>query len=71
MLAIVFLLTMVVAMVSIVTYLLSAELEEGARKACIKGLVRCIPVQSIKVVIVVWQTVTQVRSSAKVCLVPL
>ena len=71
MLVIVFLLAMIVAMILIVIYLLSAELEQGPTKACTKGLVRCIPIQSIKVVIVVWQIVTQVRSSAKVYLVPL
>ncbi|CAN0240478.1 unnamed protein product [Ascophyllum nodosum] len=36
------------------------------KRACVKQLMRYIPVQSIKIVIVAWQIVVQVRQSVRV-----
>ena len=65
-LAVIFALVSLVAMISMATYLLSAELERGAAKAFVERLLRRIPVQSVKVVIIAWQIVTQVRLSKNV-----
>ena len=63
--AIVFTLVVAVAVIPIVSYLLSPELGPGTKRACIGRLVGYIPLNSIKIVIVAWQIVTQVRSTEK------
>lgn len=42
-------------------HLVSGEME-GARRGFIHGLIKCLPRQSIKIVVVVWQILTQVWS---------
>ena len=70
--AIVFVLALLVAVILAVSYLLSTELDRGTqRRACVERLMRYIPRQSVKVVIVTWQIVIQVRWSALVNLIPL
>ena len=61
-LIIVFAFAVLVATIFVALYLLSEELDHGSgtKMKCFELLTRCIPVQSIKVVIVVWQIVTQV-----------
>ena len=59
-------LALLVAVILAVSYLLSTELERGTKRACVKQLMRYIPVQSIKIVIVAWQIVVQVRQSVRV-----
>ena len=60
--AIVFVLALLVAVVLAVSYLLSTELDRGTqRRARVERLMRCIPMQSVKAVIVTWQIVIQVR----------
>ena len=59
--ATVFALALFLAVLLAVSYLLSTELERGTKRACVERLMRYIPVQSIKVVIVAWQIVIQVR----------
>ena len=62
--AIVFVLALLVAVILAVSYLLSTELERGIQgRACVERLMRYIPMQSVKVVIVTWQIVIQVRWS--------
>ena len=62
--AIVFVLALLVAVILAVSYLLSTELDRGIqRRACVERLMRYIPMQSVKVVIVTWQIVIQVRWS--------
>ena len=68
--AIVLALVLVAAMITAVSYLLSPELGHGTNGACIGQLVGYLPLYSIKVVIVVWQIVTQVRSVAEVYTLP-
>ena len=64
MVAIVFVLVLLVAVILAVSYLLSTELNRGTqRRACVERLMRYIPTQSVKVVIVTWQIVIQVRWS--------
>ena len=70
--AIVFVLVLLVALILAVSYLLSTELDRGTqRRACVERLMRCIPMQSVKIVIVTWQIVIQVRWSGLVNLIPL
>ena len=59
--AIVVALALIVAVILAVSYLLSAELERGTTTACLERLMRYIPMQSVKIVIVTWQIVIQVR----------
>ena len=59
--AIVFALALLVAVMLAVSYLLLTELDRGTQRACVKRLMRYIPMQSVKVVIVTWQIVIQVR----------
>ena len=62
--AIVFVLALLIAVMLAVSYLLSTELDRGTqRRACVERLMRYIPMQSVKVVIVTWQIVIQVRWS--------
>ena len=44
------------------TYMLSTYLEHGMATTLVERLMRYVPVQSIKIVIVAWQIVPQVRS---------
>ena len=61
---IVFALALLVGVILAVSYLLSTELDRGIqRRANVERLMRCIPMQSVKVVIVTWQIVIQVRWS--------
>ena len=61
---IVFALALLVGVILAVAYLLSTELDRGIqRRESVERLMRCIPMQSIKVVIVTWQIVIQVRWS--------
>ena len=70
--AIVFALALLVAVILAASYLLSAELDRGTqRRACVERLVRYIPIQSVKVVIVTWQIVIEVRWSGLVNIIPL
>ena len=70
--AIVFALALLVAVILVVSYLLSTEVDRGTqRRACVERLMRYIPMQSVKVVVVTWQIVIQVRWSALVNLIPL
>ena len=70
--AIVFVLAFLVAVILAVSDLLSTELDRGTqRRACVERLMRYIPMQSVKVVIVTWQIVIQVRWSGLVNLNPL
>ena len=59
--AIVFASALLVAVILAMSYLLSTELEGGTQKACFERLIRYIPMQSVKIVIVTWQIVIQVR----------
>ena len=59
--AIVFALALFLAVILVVSYLLSTELERRTERVCVERLMRYIPMQSVKVVIVKWQIVTQVR----------
>ena len=57
-------LALLVGVILAVPYLLSTELDRGIqRRASVERLMRCIPMQSVKVVIVTWQIVIQVRWS--------
>ena len=70
--AIVFVLAHLVAVILAVSYLLSTELDRGTQtRACVERLMRYIPMQSVKVVIVTWQIVIQVRWSGLINLIPL
>ena len=61
---IVFALALLVGVILAVSYLLSTELDRGIqRRASVERLMRNIPMQSVKVVIVTWQIVIQVRWS--------
>ena len=61
---IVFALALLVGVVLAASYLLSTELDRGIqRRASVERLMRYIPMQSVKVVIVTWQIVIQVRWS--------
>ena len=61
---IVFALALLVGVILAVSYLLSTELDRGIRRrASVERLMRYIPMQSVKVVIVTWQIVIQVRWS--------
>ena len=61
---IVFALALLVGVILAVSYLLSTELDRGIqRRASVERLIRYIPMQSVKVVIVTWQIVIQVRWS--------
>ena len=61
---IVFALALLVGVILAVSYLLSTELDRGIqRRAYVERLMRCIPMQSVKVVVVTWQIVIQVRWS--------
>ena len=64
--AIVFALALFLAILLAVSYLLSTELEPGTKRASVVRLMRYIPIQSIKVVIVACQIVIQVRWSNSV-----
>ena len=59
--AIVFASALFLAVILAVLYLLSTELERGTERVCAERLMRYIPMQSVKVVIVTWQIVAQVR----------
>lgn len=50
------------AIVALFVHLVSGE-EDGARKGIIHRVTRCLPLQSIKIVVVVWQILTQVRDT--------
>ena len=54
-------LMLLVAAILATSHLLSTELELGTKRTCVHRLVQCIPLQSVKVVIVAWQIVVQVR----------
>ena len=70
--AIVFVLALLVGVILAVSYLLSTELDRETKiRACVERLMRCIPMQSVKVIIVTWQIVIQVRWSGLVNLIPL
>ena len=70
--AMVFVLSLLVAVILAVSYLLSTELDRGTqRRACVERLLRYISMQSVKVVIVTWQIVIQVRWSGLVNRMPL
>ena len=55
----------VFAVVTIFKYLLSTEVEEENRGCFRRRVLRAIPVQALKIIVVVWQIVTQVRYSAR------
>ena len=60
--AIVFVLALLIAVILAVSYLFSTELDRGTqRKAGVERLMQYIPMQSVKVAIVTWQIVIQVR----------
>lgn len=61
MVVVVFALTVLLAAAVIATHTTSDQLEGGGRGR-IERLTRYIPLQSIKIVIVAWQIVTQVRA---------
>ena len=46
-------------------FLLSAEVEEGSIGWFRRRVLRAVPVQALKIIVVVWQIVTQVRYSAR------
>ena len=57
-------LALLIGVILAVSYLLSTELDRGIqRSASVERLMRYIPMQSVKVVIVTWQIVIQVRWS--------
>ena len=62
---IVFALALLVGVIlAVVSYLLLTELDRGIqRRASVERLMRYIPMQSVKIVIVTWQIVIQVRWS--------
>lgn len=49
------------AAIALYMHLVSAEME-GARRGVIHRFARRLPLQSIKIVVVVWQILTQVRA---------
>lgn len=55
-------LVIVLAIVTIFRYLLSTELEERNYGWFHRRVLRVVPVQALKIVVVVWQIVTQVSS---------
>ena len=61
---IVFALALLIGVILAVSYLMSTELDRGIQgRASVERLMRYIPMQSVKVVIVTWQIVIQVRWS--------
>ena len=56
----------IVVIVFLVLYLISGELEL-TRRGFVKRLLRYIPLQSIKIIIVAWQILTQVRPVTAIC----
>ena len=54
-------LALLASVILAVSYLLSRKLENENNRSCVEHLMRHIPVQSAKIVIVAWQIVIQVR----------
>lgn len=52
------------APIALYVHLVSGE-KDGARQGVIHWLAKCLPLQSIKIVVVVWQTLIQVRRSVQ------
>lgn len=50
----------VVLLAVVVSYLIFGE-RQGATRGIVSRVKRCIPLQTVKIVIVVWQILTQVR----------
>lgn len=51
----------VIAIVAIVQYMLSTEHEEGILGCFRRRVLGAVPVQSLQIIVVVWQILTQVR----------
>ncbi|CAM9570296.1 unnamed protein product, partial [Ectocarpus sp. 6 AP-2014] len=54
----------VVAVATICKFLLSAEVEEGNIGCCRHRVLRAVPVQALKIIVVVWQILTQFADAA-------
>ena len=63
--AVIVALVAVLAVATICKFLLSAEVEEGKIGWFRRRVLRAIPVQALKIIVVVWQILTQVRESAR------
>ena len=57
-------LVVVVAVATVFKYLVSADVEEASTGCFRRRLLRAVPVQALKIVVVAWQILTQVRHSA-------
>ena len=56
----------IITVVAIFNFLLTAEVEEQNIGWFHRRVLRAVPVQAVKIVIVVWQILTQVRSSISI-----
>ena len=54
------------AVIAIVSYLVSAE-EAGVRRGITDYMMQRIPLQSLKIIIILWQILTQVRTANEHC----
>lgn len=52
----------VFAVVTTFRYMMSGKLEEGDMGCFHRRILRAVPVQALKIIIVVWQILTQVRT---------
>lgn len=56
----------VFAVVTVFKLLLSTEVEEANIERFHRRVLRAVPVQALKIIVVVWQILTQVRYTARV-----
>ena len=63
--AVVAALVAVFAVATVFKFLLSTDVEEGNIGCFRRRVLRAVPVQALKIIVVVWQILTQVRYSAR------